>query len=392
MATISKRGNSYRIRVSDGYDVNGKQKMRSMTWTPDPGMTPRQIEKELNRQAVLFEESRNMTANVKFQTFSEQWFAERVEGKLKETTREKYRRLTGRVYKAVGHLRLDKITRRHIQLFINNLEEDGINQVTKQKLSSKSVRDYLSFVSSVFNYAIELDLIHENPCRHVKVSADKAATKSSPDEKCYSLEEAQRFLELLEHEAPLRKAFFMAAIYGGFRKGELLGLEWPDIDFDTGVITIRREAEYTTAKGHYTDTPKTRTSIRSVRLPEVVLDAFRERKIEQGRDRLMVGDRWQDTQRIFTNREGYQLGSASMYSWLMRFCDKNGLRKVSIHSFRHLNATLLISNGVDVKTISSLLGHSQTSTTLNIYAHALADAQARASQAIADVLALKKAP
>ena len=71
MATISKRGNSYRIRVSDGYDVNGKQKMRSMTWTPDPGMTPRQIEKELNRQAVLFEESQKASSNIKFQTFAE---------------------------------------------------------------------------------------------------------------------------------------------------------------------------------------------------------------------------------------------------------------------------------------------------------------------------------
>lgn len=392
MATIAKRGESYRIRVSDGYDVRGKQIMRSMTWTPDPGMTQRQIEKELQRQAVLFEELHIASCRIKFEDFTEQWFKERVEGKLKETTREKYRRLSGRVYKAIGHLRLDKITKRQIQLFINNLEEDGMNQVTKRKLSPKTIRDYLSFISSVFNYAVELDLLHESPCQHIKISAAEDVDKASPDENCYSLDEAQLFLELLQNEAPLRKAFFMAAVYGGFRKGELLGLEWPDIDFDAGIVTIRREAEYTTSKGHYTDTPKTKSSIRSIRLPEIVMDAFKERKIEQSRDRLKVGDRWQDTKRIFTNQEGYQLGSASMYSWLMRFCDKNGLRRVSLHSFRHLNATLLISSGTDVKTVSSLLGHSKASTTLNIYTHALSEAQARASQAVADVLNFKKAP
>ena len=83
MATITKRGDSYRIRVSDGYDIHGKQKMRSMTWTPEPGMTPRLLEKELNRQAVLFEESQAARGNIKFEAFAEQFFHEKVDGKLK---------------------------------------------------------------------------------------------------------------------------------------------------------------------------------------------------------------------------------------------------------------------------------------------------------------------
>ena len=79
MATITKRGDSYRIKVSCGYDVEGKQVTQSMTWRPDPGMTPNQIKKELNRQAVLFEEECShgkVTANIKFETFAEQWFRE----------------------------------------------------------------------------------------------------------------------------------------------------------------------------------------------------------------------------------------------------------------------------------------------------------------------------
>ena len=91
MATITKRGESYRIRVSDGYDAHGKQKVRSMTWRPSPGMTPRQIEKELNRQAVLFEEGSSSASSIKLEPFIERFFQERVDHVLKESTRTKYR-------------------------------------------------------------------------------------------------------------------------------------------------------------------------------------------------------------------------------------------------------------------------------------------------------------
>ena len=82
MATIRKRGSSYQIRVSDGYDVRGNQKVRTMTWTPDEKMSEKQIEKELNRQAVLFEEkvkSQQITGkNIKFEAFAKQWFKEYI--------------------------------------------------------------------------------------------------------------------------------------------------------------------------------------------------------------------------------------------------------------------------------------------------------------------------
>lgn len=392
MATITKRGNSYRIRVSDGYDVHGKQIMRSMTWTPAPGMSDRQIEKELNRQAVLFEEAKVATANVKFEVFAEQWFRERVDGKLKENTREKYHRLAARTYKAIGHLRLDKITKRHIQLFINNLEEDGINQVTKKKLSSKSVSDYLSFVSSIFGYAIELNMLKENPCRGVKVSVEEYKDDLPAVQKYYSIEEAQNFLDCLNPEVPLRKAFFIIDIFCGFRKGEILGLEWPDIDFDAGIISIKREAEYTKDKGHYTDKPKTKKAIRSLKMPNVVKQILLERKQEQKQDQINAGDLWHETDRVFTDHFGNQLGSSSMYNWVTRFCEKHGLRRVSLHSFRHLNASLLISSGVDVESVADMLGHAQASTTMNIYGYAFQEAKAKATKTVSDKLMTKQRP
>lgn len=82
------------------------------------------------------------------------------------------------------------------------------------------------------------------------------------------------------------------------------------------------------------------------------------------------------------------MGVDSARHWLIKFCKRNGLRQVNVHSFRHLNASLLIMNGIDVKTVSASLGHTQASTTLNIYAHAFAEAQARASETISNALPL----
>ena len=124
MATIRKRSNgSYEIKVSCGYGVDGKQRAQYKTWKPEPSMIPKQIEKEVNRQAVLFEESckkGQITAAVKFEAFAEQWFEEYAKHNLRKTSFERMRQLTKRVYPALGHLKLDKITARHIQQFVND--------------------------------------------------------------------------------------------------------------------------------------------------------------------------------------------------------------------------------------------------------------------------------
>lgn len=165
MATITKRGDSYRIRVSDGYDIHGKQKMRSMTWTPEPGMSERQIEKELERQKVLFEEKCRGGAgacNIKFEAFSKRWFREYAEKQLRPRTIALMHGLEERTYQAIGHLRMDKITALQIQSFIHNLAEPGINKKTNGGLSPKTQGHYLTFISDVFNYAVQMDLLKDN--------------------------------------------------------------------------------------------------------------------------------------------------------------------------------------------------------------------------------------
>ena len=158
MPTITQRNGTYRIRVSCGYDSNGKQIMQSKTWKPAPGMTKKQIEKELQRQAVLFEEEcdgLSLGGNIKFADFAEQWFTEYAEKRLKARTIARSRQLSVRTYEAIGHLRMDKITTRHVQKFINNLSENGINQKTGKGLAPKTILHYRCFILVFLNMLSE---------------------------------------------------------------------------------------------------------------------------------------------------------------------------------------------------------------------------------------------
>lgn len=389
MATIRKRegktGTAYLIRSSCGYDAARKQIMHSMTWRPSPGMTERQIEKELKRQAVLFDErcaaQGTGGGNVKFETFARQWFREYAEPTLRIRTVDRLHQHEARTYAALGHIRLDKLTTRQIQSFVSGLSEDGLNKNTGGKLSPKTIRNYAAFVSSVLTYAVKMGMIPENPCSRVVMPPLVRAEKE-----VYTLEEAQRLLESLE-DAPLRyRSFIVLAMYSGLRRGELLGLEWQDVDFVSQTISVRRSSLYTKEHGIFTDDTKTKGSRRSLKLPKSVFDVLRLHRADQARERKALGTRWTAGERLFATSEGGLMPPNATYKWLKKFCDETGQRFLGIHVFRHLNASLLICSGADVRTVSAMLGHSQTSTTLNLYAHSFAEVQARAGQAVANLL------
>lgn len=380
MATIQKRGNSYTIRVSCGYDVNGNHKEQSMTWKPDENMSERQIEKELKRQAVLFEEQVShgyKTTAVKFQDFAEEWFEEYAKLNLRSTTYERMLQLRKRVYNAIGHLRMDKITARQLQSFINSLAKDGANEKTGKPLAQKTIRHNLSFISDVFSYAVKMDLLSDNPCR--KVTIPKGEVK---EKQIYSQEEMAHLLTAIQGEPLKYKAFFFLIAYSGFRRSEMLGLEWKDVDFENDIITIKRTSNYTAERGTYTDTTKTKRSQRVLKISPYIMEILKEYKLEQDEEALRIGSKWVETDRLFVKWNGEPMNNQTPYGWLKEFCENNGLPFYGIHSFRHFAASSLISAGLDVTTVSGALGHCNSGTTLNVYSHMFQNAQARVSEAM----------
>lgn len=384
MATIQKRGDSYSIRVSCGYDSKGKQVIQSMTWKPETKMTQKQIEKELNRQAVMFEEACNhgyQSKAVKFEVFAEEWFEEYAKPNLRNTTYERMLQLRKRVYAAIGHMRMDKITPRQIQAFVNSLSKDGANERTGKPLAPKTIRHNLSFVSDVFAYAVKMGVVSDNPC--AKVTLPKAEQK---EKQIYTPEQVQKFITLLNDEPLKYRTFFNLMIYSGFRRGEMLGLEWKDVDFENNIISVRRTSNYTAKKGVYTDTTKTRKSQRTLKFPQEIMNMLKEYKAEQDEQALKCGDKWVETDRLYTKWNGEPMQNGTPYFWLGEFCEKHDLPFYGLHSFRHLFASLLVNQGVDIVTVSGALGHSTVSTTGNIYCHMLEEAQAKVSDAVSSAL------
>lgn len=396
MPTIQKRGDTYRITVSNGYDAKGKQIRKSMTWEPAPGMTARQIEKELDRQTVLFEErvktGQYMDGNVKFKDFAERWFEDYGKEHLRDRTYQRYIQLSERTYQAIGHIRLDKLQPHHLLEFYKQLAEPGQNQRTGGGLAPKTIKHYHTFISSVLERAVKWNVISENVCHRVDApKADKVKIQYMDDQT------AIQFIGYLQEEPIEQQAIFLLLLLTGMRRGELLGLEWPDIDFEKGVIRIQRTSQYGGKEmGVFTDTTKTEESKRTLAAPAELLDILRQYKVWQNERRLSVGDRWNKTwadhPRLFTSAEGKPMHPDRPYSMLQRFFKRHGMQPVSLHSLRHTNATLLIGSGADVRTVSGRLGHSQTSTTLNIYAEFLQSADKAASESIADTLMRKKKP
>lgn len=393
MATVEKRGNSYRITASAGYDGGGRQIRKTMTWKPAPGMTEKQIQKELDRQAVLFEEKvktgQYMDGNVKFQDFAERWFEDYGKEHLRERTYLRYVELSERTYAAIGHIRIDRLQPHHLLDFYKQLAEPGQNKRTGGGLSPKTIKHYHTFISSVMERAVKWGMVQDNPARRIDApKVDKVAIEHMDDK------QAIRFMDIVQEEPIEYRLIFTLLLLTGMRRGELLGLEWPDIDFENGVIHIRRTSQYAAGRGIYTDTTKTEQSKRPISVPPELLDLLRQYRVWQSEKKLRLGDAW-DAEwtihpRLFTKADGRPMHPNTPYKELQKLLERNGMEPVSLHSLRHTNATLMIGGGADVRTVSGRLGHSQTSTTLNIYAEFLQSADKAASEGLADTLLRQK--
>ena len=170
MASIRKRGDTYQIRVSVGYDIHGRQIMKTKTWKPDPNWTTKRIEKELNKAAVQFEKDvttgHYVDGSIRFEEFAEKWMKEYAEKNLRPKTIARYHALLTRIYPAIGHIKVEQVQPMHLMEFYNNLGEAGIKnaavcqpvinidaerkkqKISKMELSRRSGASYSSVVNA----------------------------------------------------------------------------------------------------------------------------------------------------------------------------------------------------------------------------------------------------
>ena len=247
----------------------------------------------------------------------------------------------------------------------------------KKTLSDKTILEYHRLLNSLFERARKWQILFDNPCRHLEPPKAKKSEARYLDEK-----ETLMLLKFLDSEPLKYRAMINILLYSGMRRGELCGLKWADIDFKNNVIDINKSNLYLPDRGIFEDTTKTESSKRIIKLPKFIFDMLKDLKKEQTSERLKFGSKWTDTDFVFIAKAGKPIHPDTVSGWFRNFVEKNNLPKVTIHSLRHTSATLLIMQGVNVKTVSSRLGHSNLSTTQNIYSHAIKTADEIASDTL----------
>lgn len=253
------------------------------------------------------------------------------------------------------------------------------------QVSNETVLHYHRLLNNIMNTAVKWGVIAFNPIeKRVELPKSDRKEPAYMDDK-----EALEFLELLEEEPIKYKLALNLLIFSGLRRGEIGGLKWSDIDFEDTIITVKRALKYVSGEGLFEGEPKTFKSRRSIKLPDFIFDLFKAYRVWQIEERMKIGDRWNDHDYIFTRWNGEPMSLDTIGSYMKKFTDKHELKPIHIHSLRHTNASILIASGVDLKTVSSRLGHSNLSTTGNIYAHVINSADAKASDTLDNILVTK---
>ena len=223
-------------------------------------------------------------------------------------------------------------------------------------LAPKTIRHHYATLANIFSFAIKQEIITKNPMD--KVDCPKAQKKKVD---AFTEEQARSFFGYLD-ECPMDfRCMLNLLITTGMRRGELMGLQWGDIDFDDCVISVNRNVTYTPASGIVVSTPKTECSVRQIPVMPSVAAVLKEYR--------NGAEKWKKNDFLFPKDGNPALARDpnSITRRVKRFMKLHDLPDMSPHDLRHSCATLLLSNGADIKSVQEILGHSNASTTLNFY-------------------------
>ncbi len=389
--SIEKRGkNSYRLTVSEGFDLNGRPMIHRKTIHG----TKKEAEVELAKFVTEVQNGLVIDGkSLKFSEFVEVWKRDYGSKELAPTTYKRYcRMLETRILPYFGHFYINKIRPTDIMKFYDLLEKDtqlvrkkGNNgSKTKKPLSGKTILEHHRLLRAMLHRAVYWQLIVSNPAERVQPPRAK-----KPKRRSYDDEQTKILLENLEKltvEDTKYKVAIILTIFTGVRLGELMGLEWQDVDFRNGIISINRSSQYLSDMGVFTKVPKTEISIREIAIPEFIISLLEEYKLWYEDQKLIYGELWTNSDRLFVQADGKPMHPSSISKWFVKYVGTIGLPVINFHGLRHTNASLLVAQNVDIAVVSARLGHAQISTTLDFYVHPLLSHNRKAGYALENLL------
>lgn len=449
MPSIKKRGDTFRIMVSLGYDMDGKQIRKTTTFTPPDNVTPGKAEKLAMAFAYEYEKRcqgmTNFNENIRFSELHDWYYEQIAIHKLKPMTYYGNRELMKLyVLPYLGNMKLKDINTARIDALFNELYKHGrkrelfklrnpdfIPEGTRRPISRKShvnlntvktciqgvpvlrdtaqrladalgmklkdafikeetedgldvgtIKRVRTALSPIFSTAVKKELLLKNPVTNATTPGQE------PKEKVFLTAEQCKELLGFVHETsnPQIARAITTLLYTGMRVGELTALHWEDVDLEKATLMVKYNL-YRLDGEYKLTSPKTKSSARMIALPPQVIEVFKEQKAWQEQRKTDVGSRWIDRGAVFTGQYGEYMNKSYINLQFKKLIEKHDFPDVHIHDLRHANASLLINTGVPVKVISEHLGHCDTRTTENIYAHIFNETLAQTSDAISKALA-----
>jgi integrase len=382
--TVTKRARkggkySWGYVFDAGRDENGKRiqptKSGFQTKTKADAALRDAIAEHLTAIDALRNPAQQVPALPLFAAFFERWMQEHASRKCAPKTIERYGELgeyairqtveIAGVSRPMGGIPIDQFGPMQMELLINVLRDRG-GQKTKEypegrPLSPKSVRHIACVVHGCFEKAVKWQLLTRNPMDGIEFPK---LTRKEP-----KVVGKGGVGKLLERARGTRLyPLILLDLATGARRGELLALQWPDIDFDTAVMNVTKSLEQTKSGLRVKSTKSGKP--RRFTVPEGALDALREHRAEQDRDRALFGRDYQEHQLVFCRPDGGYYSPDRAGARIVELMKKAGLEG-SMHSLRHTHASELLSQGVPIPTVAKRLGHANANVTLSIYAHAL---------------------
>lgn len=345
------------------------------------GKTRKEVQEQL--KTALHQQQQSILATgpqQKVEQFLIHWLENVHKQSIRSRTYERYEEIVRlHLVPGIGRHQLQKLSPQHLQSFYTNKLEEG--------LSTTTVISFHNVLHKALETAVRWNLISRNVCDLV----------SPPRRKRFeiqplSVEQVQQLLAASrEHR---QEALFILALATGMRRGELLGLKWQDINFQTDTLQVRRILTRVPTKvknpqgATYVEAePKTEKGRRSILLPPFVVEALKQHRARQLEARLKAGAAWQEHDYVFCTSVGTHLHpTRDVLNQLKVLLAKAGLPAIRFHDLRHSSATMLLSMSVHPKIVQEILGHSQISMTLDTYSHVLPTMQKEAMSKLNELL------
>ena len=290
-----------------------------------------------------------------------------------------------------GNNILEETAKKVCDIYHLNFDDYFVRQEQQKGYSVETIRGYRRILRTLFNEAVRYDWIAKNPVCATKVTAgnNNSSLREVPEKEVFSRAETKEFLDVLDNRIPeeyiYKKLPLKMMLLTGVRTGEMSGLRWSDVDFEKGVIHVRRNRLASKEFGVYEKDPKTKTSKRDIPMPkELIADLHEYYKWFEEADPNFASRL--DDYYLASNIYREPLYPGVLGHWLKDIEREYDLKPVTCHGLRHTYCSLLLSQNVPIQTVSKYMGHSDSTVTLKVYSHFIPDTQDQAMDALSMVM------